>query len=624
MDGGCFRKRRDMEKLVAWWKRDKRYMDWGKALVMALLPYFACLLYCSLRGKGIGEVYLPSSGLNDELFYYKQVEGIIQFGYPQGYFGFNESHALHLSFSAWSPVLVLPWVLWGLVFGWNLMSPIICNIVLMTLAVFLFTLFAKPDWKQMAVLALLFLLYAPFAWYMLSCMPEIICMSLLLVFYGFAAAYVRKKSRALLAAMFALSGVLTLMRPYMLLFMMLPAMFWIFRGPGERIRGGEWAPGPEQEAPAGTKESADDAVIRRSVEAPAGAKEAAGDAVIRRSVEAPSEAEERKGGRRWMRAVGSAVVIGAVLAVYALINHYLTAAYFEPLYRFDWLTAFFEKGVIGGVQNLFGSLYYSGRSFLGYMRQALIDGIAPGAVFCCYIAMLLLLLYQSGKEFGLLRRKKKAESGAGEKQAAAGGALRQGDAFAWLIVEGHMAAAFLGMLAAQLLMKNLYDGCKHLMTFLAAGLFLVSLMKTAAFKKAALMGVLIGYFFTYNETGFRDYQASFLEVSVESEVKRWEEVLSGELVLCERETPNYDNVVIWTLSDEVLGKQALTGWQYLYALPPGFGISCCTSEYVLDSFDVLKSRYLCVAPGGRIEKKCLENGYDKIVENEYAVVYRRR
>ncbi len=559
-----------MEKVIKWWKTDKRYITWGKALFMAVLPYFSCLLYCALRGKGIGEVYLPSSGLNDELFYYKQVEGILQFGYPQGYFGFNESHAPYLSFSAWSPVLVLPWVLWGLIFGWNLMSPIICNIVLMTIALFLFTLLAKPDGKQMAVLALLFLLYVPFAWYMLSCMPEIICMSLLLIFYGFVIAYLRKKSRALLAAMFVLSGTLTLMRPYMLLFLLLPALFWIFGTPEEKACGIERG---------GTKGGG--------------------------------------GRRRFFAAAGSALVIGAVLASYAVINHYLTAAYFEPLYRFDWLAAFFEKGMGEGIRNLLSSLYYSGRSFLGYMRQALIDGIAPGSIFCCYIAMLLLLLYQSVKDFGRFRRIKKEAGlrGAEHKQTEA--------AFSWLIVEGHMAVSFLGMFAAQLLMKNLYDGCKHLMTFLAAGFFLISLMKTTAFKKAVLLGVLFGYFFAYNETGFRDYQASFLETAVESEVERWEEVLGSRLTLEEGETPNYDNVVIWTLSDEVSGKQALTGWQYLYALPPGFGISCCTREYVLNSFDALKSRYLCVAPGGSIEMKCVESGYEKIVENEYAVIYRR-
>ncbi len=92
--------------LANWWKR-----EWGtclRAVLLALLPVIACLVYCVGKGQGIGQIYLPASERNDELIYYKQVEAILRCGYPQGYFGFNESHALRLSFAAWSPVLMLP------------------------------------------------------------------------------------------------------------------------------------------------------------------------------------------------------------------------------------------------------------------------------------------------------------------------------------------------------------------------------------------------------------------------------------------------------------------------------------------------------------------------------------
>ena len=94
-----------------------------KAVLMALLPLLCCLVRTAAEGRSIGQVYLPSSEWNDELFYFKQVEGIVNYGFPRGYFGFNESHALQLSFAAWSPVLVFPWILWGLLFGWNLLMP---------------------------------------------------------------------------------------------------------------------------------------------------------------------------------------------------------------------------------------------------------------------------------------------------------------------------------------------------------------------------------------------------------------------------------------------------------------------------------------------------------------------
>ena len=217
------------ERFVDWWKQDKRYMTLLKAVLMALLPLFCCLVRTAAEGRSIGQVYLPSSEWNDELFYFKQVEGIVNYGFPRGYFGFNESHALQLSFAAWSPVLVFPWILWGLLFGWNLLSPVICNIVLLIITMFVFVWLVKPTWKQLGILTVLFSLYSLFVRYMLSGMPEVICFSLLILFYGLAMSYLKKESRGKLTAMFVISVLLTLMRPYMLLFLALACYFWICR-----------------------------------------------------------------------------------------------------------------------------------------------------------------------------------------------------------------------------------------------------------------------------------------------------------------------------------------------------------------------------------------------------------
>ena len=148
------------ERFVNWWKQDKRYLTLFKAVLMALLPVVCCLVRTAAEGRSIGQVYLPSSEWNDELFYFKQVEGIVNYGFPRGYFGFNESHALELSFAAWSPVLVFPWILWGLLFGWNLMSPVICNIVLLTITMFVFVWLVKPTWKQLGILTAFQSLYS--------------------------------------------------------------------------------------------------------------------------------------------------------------------------------------------------------------------------------------------------------------------------------------------------------------------------------------------------------------------------------------------------------------------------------------------------------------------------------
>ncbi len=215
-------------KLWGRWNRERRILTL-KAGLMALLPLLCCLAACAAQGGSLSQVYLPSSQWNDELFYYKQVEGILSHGYPQGYFGFNESHALKLSFAAWSPVLVWPWLLHGLVFGWDLMAPVYSNILLLTAAVFLFVLLTRPKWKQLGLMALLFCCFWPYTRYMLCGMPEIICFSMLIVYWGLLVHAMENETAGEIALLFVLAGVMTLMRPYLLLFMLAPAWLWIRR-----------------------------------------------------------------------------------------------------------------------------------------------------------------------------------------------------------------------------------------------------------------------------------------------------------------------------------------------------------------------------------------------------------
>ena len=69
-----------MDKWKDWWRQEDRWIVLIKSLLLGALPLVCCMVYCAGRGRGIGEVYLPSSEWNDELFYYKQVEGIVKYG----------------------------------------------------------------------------------------------------------------------------------------------------------------------------------------------------------------------------------------------------------------------------------------------------------------------------------------------------------------------------------------------------------------------------------------------------------------------------------------------------------------------------------------------------------------
>jgi hypothetical protein len=540
---------------------EKRYIILLRAVLLALLPFLCCVVTCAVQGKSIGQVYLPSSEWNDELFYYKQVEGMIKYGYPQGYFGFNESHALRLSYAAWSPVLVFPWIIWGLIFGWNMMSPIICNIFLMTLAVFLFMCLAKPTWKQSGILALCFCLYTIFVRYMLSGMPEVICFSLLIIFYGIAVNYLERERLYKLALLFVISGVLTLMRPYMLLFMFLPIFLSI-----------------------------------------------------------------RKYRLKGMAAAGG--ITAVVLVCYALIKHYLAAEYFAPLFFTDWITTFFAEGFGAGVHNFFGTLYWMGKGFIADMVQGFRTGLASGAFFGGYMVMMLVLIGQSVRDgfrlYGMRKSVAEADGEApksiadNEKKSRSWIEIKNG-----LTIEAHLAVCFVGMLFALLLMYKLTEGSKHLLTFMAVGVFVVSMMETRTYKKAVLIGATFAYLFSYKATEPYDYQIPFAEEALEEQVENWREIFEENIEKSEDTVPGYENTIIWTFNDEKAGEVINTKWQLLYALPTGMGISCCENQYVVENLDTLQSRYIALPAGGSIDEMCRSAGYEEIGRDEDMAVYAR-
>ena len=194
------------------------------ALLLALVPAVCAWLYCLIDRQYFSQIYLPASFWNDELFYYKMTESVLEYGYPQGYFGFNESHGMYLSFAAWSPVLLVFWAIWGFFFGWNLLSPMICNVALLSVSLLLFSLLVKPDKKQSLMIALLYTTFMPITRFALSCIPEAELFALFIVFLGLAVACQRKYRGWMIGTMFALVMLMTWMRPYLILLLLTPAV----------------------------------------------------------------------------------------------------------------------------------------------------------------------------------------------------------------------------------------------------------------------------------------------------------------------------------------------------------------------------------------------------------------
>ncbi len=543
-----------MNDFFMWRKREKRLIVFLKAITLALLPIMCCAIYCIMQGYQLKDIYLPSSEWNDELFYYKQVESIINYGYPMGYFGFNESHALKLSFAAWSPVLMFPWVIWGLLFGWNLMSPVICNIILMSLACFLFVLLVRSNWKQLISLILLFCFYTPFIRYMLSGMAESICFSMLIIFYSIVINYLSKKQHYKLFLLFLLSGIMTLMRPYLALFLLLPVYLWIHNGTAKIIK------------------------IKRSV--------------------------------------GSAFFITIILGLYAFIKHYLGAAYFDPLFSTDWISSFFNQGLFSGIYNFAKKIYSNGRTFILYIIEASRSGLYAGTFYAGYMICLIMLLLQFFKDWRshrLLHENTKKTEDKNVSDQSQNTACN-------LIIEVHLILSSIAMLFALLLMYKLPEGGRHLSIFIAADIFVLTYLIGVHFSKKIFFTAIT---FAYLFVCMIHYDLPFAQAERIASINEFQKGLSACLTLDNEDAPSYENVVIWATGDMVNDQPKATSWQLLYALPKGFGISCCTYDYVVNNFDSLQSRYIFVVQGGIIEEKCILANYIKLAECEEMVLYLR-
>lgn len=214
-----------MPKVVEWFKKKENRILILKLLLALCFPFVLCVCYCLREGAWIGDLHLGSAQNNDILFYYKQVEGMVEYGIPQGFFGYNESAALKGSFGVWGPFVLLPWAIWGKLFGWTMSSPFICNIVALSITFALVVWWIRPNLKQMAISAVMIALFPAFARYTMSNLAELFMFCYVLSFYGLAMSYARKENKGKLIGMFALGSFLVWLRPYMALLLLLPGFF---------------------------------------------------------------------------------------------------------------------------------------------------------------------------------------------------------------------------------------------------------------------------------------------------------------------------------------------------------------------------------------------------------------
>ena len=548
------------------------------ALLLALVPWICAWVYCLLKGQGFGDIYLPASPWNDELFYYKLTENVISYGYPQGYFGFNESHGLYLSFAAWSPVLLLFWVVWGFFFGWNLLSPILCNLTLLSVFIFLFCLLVKPGKRQSLLIGILYAAFLPVTRFALSCIPEAELFGLFIIFLGLAMSCRRAYKGWMVGIMFALVMLMTWMRPYLILLFLTPAVLWVSRK-----------------------------------------------------------------GRRVL--VPTAVILAVTVAVYGMVNHFFSAPYLTDLFYTEWITVYFEQGVLAGVKYTVWKLCTSLISVAGMIWENLTvkNGLisAAGLYYFIFLLLFFLLLakfiYFIGKYSG---RGKTQSVSAGERNLPFRRAARED----WMgfLLEGQMLLCMAGFFAADLLMYRLQEGGRHTLVYIVGCIFLLPFMEKMPLKEisgkrgnffagqemaslAVPMAVAVVFLLLFIGRGDIPYEFSvpFGEAEHRADLEDMAKQLSKNMELSDR-VPSYDNTVIWTAWDSVDGETKTVDFGAYYAVPKGFGINLCDGGYMDVNLEDLQSRYIGVIPGGDFEKRCLAAGGRAAGACERLVIYDMR
>ncbi len=221
-----------MAELMGKIESDKKMKDLKgriiRCIIAFLFPIFLCFFYCVLRGITFADLYLPDSSNNDTLFYFKLVESVVKCGIPRGYFGFNESHALYGTFAAWSPLIILPWTLFGLIFGWGYSSVFISNILFFSIALTIFVFLSDLDLRNLVFLLFFFVLFPSLPIHMLNALPETCIVSVAIVYIALAIRLCKREYKtSQVVILCLLSSYLTLLRPYMILFFLIPLYFGI-------------------------------------------------------------------------------------------------------------------------------------------------------------------------------------------------------------------------------------------------------------------------------------------------------------------------------------------------------------------------------------------------------------
>ncbi|MBO6112165.1 MAG: hypothetical protein J6P45_03860 [Lachnospiraceae bacterium] len=130
---------------------------------------------------------------SDEIFWHLQTAASEKYTMPQGYFGYNGSHAAVGTYGAWGFFPFPPYVILCRLFGMKIYSRHIINLYMLGVALLLFSLLAELDEKKIVLLQLSYIFSPVTIRYSISAMNEGERYAFSILICGFLVSIYRKK-----------------------------------------------------------------------------------------------------------------------------------------------------------------------------------------------------------------------------------------------------------------------------------------------------------------------------------------------------------------------------------------------------------------------------------------------
>lgn len=147
---------------------------WKKRVLQVaavITPLLCAALVLMITGHGMDfRILVPA--WNDEGGWFSQVAAMVEYGRPLGYYGYNGTHAAVGTFGPWGIAPLVPYWLFGSVFGWHVWSMALANICFLCLAVGIFIFLTKPNCRQLVWIIVMYFCLNITVGYSMTAMSE--------------------------------------------------------------------------------------------------------------------------------------------------------------------------------------------------------------------------------------------------------------------------------------------------------------------------------------------------------------------------------------------------------------------------------------------------------------------